>query len=227
MSQALGLVTAAVQLGVEAILVKPKRRIGSFEAHVTMREVHTDEIEITDQPVEQGARISDHAYKLPASLLVECAWSDSPPRVGLIDGLIGAVTGTVDGISSILNGTSLEQVRDIYQKLLALQASREPFDVYTGKRVYTNMLIKSLVVETDRESENVLRVTAQLREVLIAQVQIVTIGAPAEDQEEPENTCPDVDKGQRQLIPATNINLSAAIDAITPTGLESVTGALL
>lgn len=217
-----GVFTAAVQLGVEAVLVKPKRRIGAFEAHVTLREVHHDDLEITDQPVEQGASISDHAYKRPSELTIECAWSDSPPNVGLINGLVGAVTGTIGGVNAIISGNSLDQVRDIYQKLLALQASREPFDVLTGKRNYKNMLIRSLMVETDKESENVLRVTATLREVLIAQVQVLTISAPPQEQAAPQSTQPPAEKGVKQLTDATRINLSKAIDAITPTGLESV-----
>jgi hypothetical protein len=36
-----------------------------------------------------------------------------------------------------------------------LQNSRVPFDVVTGKRIYTNMLIRALEVTTDRTSENV------------------------------------------------------------------------
>lgn len=222
----LGVVTAAVQLGVDAILVKPKRAIGPFVAHATVREVHYDDLEITDQPVEQGAVISDHAFKRPSEVLIECVWSDSKPNAGLIPGLVGAVTGTVAGVQSILSGNALDQVRDIYQKLLALQASRIPFDVFTGKRAYSNMLLASLSVETDRESENILRVNARLREVLMAQVQVVTIDAPPDQQAEPASTQPPVDKGFAQLGPAPRFNMSAAVDALTPTLSESVAGVL-
>jgi hypothetical protein len=42
-----------------------------------------------------------------------------------------------------------------------------PFDVVTGKRLYTNMLIRALEVTTDRTSENVLSAVLTLREVII------------------------------------------------------------
>jgi hypothetical protein len=217
-----GLVTAAVQLGVEAILVKPKRQIGAFHAQVTIREVHTDELEITDQPVEEGSLMSDHAFKRPAEVVIECAWSNSPQNAGLIAGLAGAVTGTIGGIADILSGNGLDQVRDVYDKLLALQASRVRSDVFTGKRVYTDMLIKSLTTVSDKTTENLLKVTAVMRQIIVAQVQVVNISAPAEDQADPQSTMPSMDKGLKSLIPDPHINMSAAIDALTPSGLRSV-----
>ncbi|MFP8760458.1 phage baseplate protein, partial [Klebsiella grimontii] len=52
-------------------------------------------------------------------------------------------------------------------ELLDLQNSRVPFDVVTGKRIYSNMLIRALEVTTDRTSENVLSAVLTLREVII------------------------------------------------------------
>nr|WP_179373858.1 hypothetical protein [Klebsiella pneumoniae] len=39
-------------------------------------------------------------------------------------------------------------------------------DVTTGKRLYTNMVIRSLDVTTERTSENVLMATVTLREII-------------------------------------------------------------
>src|SRR5574341_403806 len=216
MGQAIGLVTAALQLGVNAILVKPKRSIGPFTAHVTLRETHTDELEITEQPVELGAQITDHVFKRPAEVVIECAWSNSPQTAGIFGGAAAVVTGTIGGVQSILTGNSLDQVRDIYQKLLALQASGDRFDVYTGKRVYKDMLLKQLVVRTDRENENSLAVTATLKQIIVVQTQIVTIGAPKEAQASPESTMPEVNKGNQQLSEATNYNEDAGAAALQP-----------
>lgn len=52
-------------------------------------------------------------------------------------------------------------------RLLNLQSSRVPLDVVTGKRIYTNMLIRALEVTTDRTSENILSAVLTLREVII------------------------------------------------------------
>lgn len=200
MGQALGLLTMGVQLGVEAIMVKPKRAIGPFVAQVTLRETHTDDLEITEHPVELGAAISDHAYKKPAEVVIECAWSNSPQNPGLINGLLGAISGTLDGLGSILSGSSPDQVRSLYEQLLALQESRVPFDVYTAKRTYQNMLLKTLATTTDRSTENMLSVTATLRQVLIARTQIISVTtAPIEDMAIPQSTAPVLDKGVKQI----------------------------
>lgn len=44
------------------------RSIGGIIPDVTIDEVHTDEIELTQHPVQQGAAITDHKYKKPVSL---------------------------------------------------------------------------------------------------------------------------------------------------------------
>lgn len=199
MGQALGLLTMGVQLGVEAIMVKPKRAIGPFTAQVTLRETHTDDLEITEHPVELGAAITDHAYKKPAELVIECAWSNSPQNPGLVNGLLGAVSGTLRGLGSILSGSSPDQVRALYEQLLALQESRTPFDVYTAKRSYQNMLLKTLSTTTDGKTENMLSVTATLRQVLVARTQVISVNsAPAQDMQIPQSTAPVLDKGVKQ-----------------------------
>lgn len=210
MSQAVGLLTAAAQLGLEAILVKPKRSIGSFVAHVTLREDHVDELVLTDQPVESGSQVTDHAYRLPSEVTIECAWSNSPPSSNILGSLAGAVTGTIGGISAILTGNSLDQVKATYQNLLTLQRARVPFDIYTGKRVYKNMLMRSLRVETEKETENALRVTVVCREIIFATVTTVSLAAPSDQQADPASTAPVSDKGTKQLSPGSNFNAGAA-----------------
>ena len=54
------------------VAFKPRRKIGSFYATVTISETGTDEMEITSHPVQYGAAITDHAYKKPVSLSITC-----------------------------------------------------------------------------------------------------------------------------------------------------------
>ena len=194
----------AAQLGLGAVVVRPKRAIGSFTAFVTTEEQHDDELEITDHPIEQGASITDHAFKRPAQVVIKCGWSNSPQRTGLIDGLVGAVTSTVDGVNSLITGNSQEQVRDIYAKLLELQASAIPFTVYTGKRTYTNMLLKRLSTTTDGKTENLLMVTAICQEILLVSTQTVTVNSDTSRQANPSSTGSTVNEGTKSLLPGTN-----------------------
>jgi len=234
MGQTLGLVQAGIQLGIEAILVKPKRGLGPFSAFVTLEEQHEDELMLTEQPVEIGARITDHSYKMPPKVTIKCGWSNSPASSNIVGSLLGAVTGTIAGVGNILSalperiqpnmstfgGNSKNQVKDIYSKLLVLQESRVPFDVFTGKRSYTNMLLKSLRVDTDRESENTLMVTATLQQVLLVRVTSIvnakSTSAPASAMTVPQSTQPTKDSGVKALKDAPSANIKAIDPVLNP-----------
>lgn len=136
-----------VELPVQAVIV-PRRAIGTFNATVTIEEVATDDLEITQHPVQQGASITDHAYLKPASVSIK-----------------------------FLFDAHAQPLADTYRQLREFQASREPFDVITGKRQYKNMLCKSLSQTNDRQNENVLSITAQLQEVLITAVTVGSVVA--------------------------------------------------
>jgi len=214
-SSGLGFVQAALQLGVNAILVKPQRGIGNLLPQVTLQEVHRDTLEITDHPVQQGATISDHAYSRPAEVIIHCAWSNSPTIPSFVGGLAAAPFQTVVGVQSILTGNAPQQVREVYQALLALQRNRQPFDVYTGKRAYRNMLIRDLTVTTDRQTENTLMVVAQLREVILVSTSTARLGeVPASARKDPESSTPTSNVGAKRLTAGDNFS-QRFIDSIS------------
>lgn len=194
---AVGFVQAALLLGLDSILVKPKRGLGPFTMQVVVEEIHTDELEITDHPVEQGALITDHSFKRPALVVIRGGWSDSPTVSGLFSGLVAGIGGTLGGLQSLITGNNVSQVRETYQKLLELQASRVPFDVLTGKRKYTDMLIQSLAQTTDRDHENDLFVTVTLRQVLIVRTEF-TAAAPVARQADAAATSGVTNQGVRR-----------------------------
>jgi hypothetical protein len=106
------------------------RKIGMIVPSVVVSEKHTDTLEITEHPVEVGAAIADHAYKKPSEVVME---------VGFAGG------GSLLDFASNLTATNLLGLspQQTYQEILDLQASRIPFDVVTGKRLYSNMLIRA------------------------------------------------------------------------------------
>lgn len=199
-------ITAAAQLGAEAIRIKPKRSLGPFTAQVTLEETHNDDLEITEHPVEQGARMTDHSFMRPASLILHLGWSNSQSAAGLISGLTSIVNDTIRGVQSMITGNSPNQVKEVYSKLLELQKKREPFDVFTGKRVYNNMLIKSLSVSTDAKTEHSLLVTAHLQQILIVTTRTLTVTAPPDRQRYQEVTDKYANGGNKQLMVGSNYN---------------------
>lgn len=155
-------------------IFNPPRGIGGIAIQCCVEEHHYDELVVTDHPVEMGAEISDHAYKRPAEVVIRAGWSNS--------GLSSLITDIADVASLLLNGVTgfsglgaaFNYADQVYQQLLTLQASREPISIITGKRSYSNMLIRALSVTTDEKTGHALFCTAICRQVIIAQTQFVS-----------------------------------------------------
>ncbi len=127
---------------VGALIQFTQRQFAGIVPDVVIEEIGNDQLRITDHPVEIGAAITDHAFKLPVELDMKCGFSDSTA------GQVG-------------------YVRRIYDELVNLQADREPFTLYAGKRVYKNMLMAGLVQITDAKAENALQLTIRFREIIL------------------------------------------------------------
>lgn len=132
--------------GSYALITGPTRAIGAIIPDVTIEETGVDQLRVTDHPVEVGASVSDHAFKAPCERIMRVGWSDA--------------SGGFEGYSAM-----------VYSQLLQLQASREPMTVYTGKRLYQNMLISLLSETTDETTEHALIATVGMREVIITDTQ--------------------------------------------------------
>lgn len=161
-------------------------RVATFIPHVTVEAVGQDALGITGYPVENGATLSDHSFKLPVRLEMVLGWSDS--------------TTGVDG-----------SIRDIYDRLLRLQATRKPFTISTSRRLYKNMLMESLVDPISDKTFYAMVPRITFRELIISRTQETSSaagnattagvgeGAPAANQ-------PVVDRGtvQTQEVSAQN-----------------------
>lgn len=198
------------------ITIAPYRAIGDLIANATFEEMHTDILEITDQPIDQGAQVADHAFKRAAELTIKLGFSNSSPG----DGTTVSETGEI--IQSTLSGSSVLQIKDVYQLLLKMQEDREFLEVFTGKRKYENMLIRQIMVLTDVQTENMLGVTVDFKQVLRVAPHLLQTSAPLEDQAEPEVTTTPVDYGTKQLeSEVPTFDAVAAVAAIDPQSLLS------
>lgn len=170
----------------EKIFIKPKRSIGGFDADVTIQEQHNDSSTITSHPVERGAAITDHIYRNPNDLVVVAGWTNSR-------------------LSAILDQSRIIR---IYEQLLALKESGQPFTVVTGKRIYRNMVMAALATTTDKETENALIVTATMREIIIVETQSTQV-PPSQVQSQPQQTQEVTQSGTKQVSTEAKPNKSA------------------
>lgn len=196
----------ARQLGPYSVTPAGVAPLLPFSAQVTVKELHTDELVITEHPVEQGASVTDHAFKKPSELMLILAWSNSGIQSALqaVQGLAGLITGDQSG--------DFNYMQTVYNKLLVLQESRIPINVTTGKRKYSNMLIRSMTVPTEDVTEHSLFVTMILREIIIVTTQAVL------------STSPDVMANPQSNAPIANVGNRAP--KLTTLNLDSATGLL-
>ena len=127
---------------------------GMIIADSVIEERYDDESIITENPVETGSVSNDHAYDLPQELELTYVWAAASPQAA--------------GQPSFLN--------DIYTLILALKVGKVLLTVSTGRRLYQNMLLKSISTISDKDTENILQLRLSLRQLILVSTQVITSG---------------------------------------------------
>lgn len=162
----------------------PTRYFQNIVADVVVEEQHEDRSRISDLPVEQGSVISDNAVDEPQELTLTYGW----------------VTGSSQNTSG-----STTFLRGIYTQIIQLKQSRVPFSIFTGKRLYTNMLIDAVSTTTDVNSENSLIVRVHFRQVLIVTTTTFTIPQDKTQVASPQKSVESISQGVKNLGPAVKV----------------------
>jgi hypothetical protein len=157
------------------------RKIADIPLQVVLNESTNDTLTITRQPVQQGASITDHAYKEPTTLGMTVYFKDN----------IG------------------QSLSDIYSDLLELQKSREPITVSTPKRIYTSMLISSIGLTTDARTENVLSIAISFAQIII--VPVSTAQVPRSKQKNPGATAKTEKAGKKSALLSLKEGIGALV----------------
>lgn len=194
--------SGATEIAGSLLLAGQGRSIMGLFADVTIEEKHKDELQITEHPTEVGAAITDHAFKETPEVSMKVGWSES---AGKLNGFVG---------DSILSGTV--SLIAVYEALQQLQNNAILLIVSTGKRLYTNMLIKSLSCTTDMATENVLMIDITFKKVILVKTSETTV--LVENQADPSATASVQNGG---TVQAKEVNSS-----IIKTGADFVTQVL-
>lgn len=119
---------------------------------------HERKLTITQNPVETGADVVDHAYVNPATVKMQIMMSDV--HQSIIPGQFSDLT---------FRHTSAWAV------LKQIQESRIPVDIFTKLGYYKNMLIESISADDTKETFRALSATVTLVEIPVARVKTVKI----------------------------------------------------
>jgi hypothetical protein len=132
--------------------------MGGLVFDAVFEETHQADLEVTDNPVETGVVVSDHAYMKPLSVTLCCGVSD----------IVLNQINTTDAFAS-----DASRSKKAFELLTELQKKAEPFDLQTGLKLYKNMICTSIRTSQDKDTSNALVFEATLREVLIVYTQAV------------------------------------------------------
>lgn len=131
---------------------------GVIEFDVTVSESATAKARATKNPVENGADITDHVIIEPMTFGVSGIVSNTPVKY-----LAGIQSGT------FLTGN--RPAKTAWDKLLELQASREPFVLAQGLKSYSNIIITGLSTTTDATTGGSLFFSAEMEEIILVGTQ--------------------------------------------------------
>jgi hypothetical protein len=144
-----------------AIFKHERSSIGAFLLDATLREVHTAESEVTENPVEKGAAVSDHSRPKPVRIT--------------IDGLVTA--------SPLQPDPSRLQPSEVYQELIRAKDAGDLLTVKTKLATYDDMVIESISVTRDAGTGDALPFTATLKQIRV--VATVSVDRPVERVKKP------------------------------------------
>ena len=114
--------------------ILPKRRIGSFNIDIVMEETIEDRKTVTKNPIDRGANVNDHFFL------------ESPTVT------INFVVGSTSGVP----------IPALYNAILELYKTSDPFDLVTKNRIFSDVYIENLISRSDANSFSVLVLTATL-----------------------------------------------------------------
>nr|DAW16997.1 MAG TPA: hypothetical protein [Caudoviricetes sp.] len=120
----------------------------------------TSELEITENPVETGAAIADHAYVKPTTIDMNIIMSDVHESL----------------VAEQFTGGWSRSVK-AYEILKQIQSDRIPVAVLTRVGLFENMLIKRIISNDDAKTYRGLNAQVSLVELPIARVRTVEISS--------------------------------------------------
>jgi hypothetical protein len=159
---------------VETFFLKSSRwTIGGMAFDGVIKTEHSETLKVTNYPIQDGSTGNDHAIINPAVVSIEVMVTDSNKRASGNGG---------EGFRADLP----EEGRSIraYARLLQLQKSREPIEVVTRLRTYSNMVIEQISAPDDFKTLHALRCSLKLVELSVVGVASTVIAARKEVLEE-------------------------------------------
>lgn len=156
--------SVGILIDVGQSLTKFTKDLISVDLDVTMDEVHEWTNEVTTNPVEIGAPISDHIQELPDKIRITGMISDS----AISDNVIRE-------FSKVDDSQFLTRCQTTFDLLRGLVKNKELVMVYTRYKLYHDMALVSINLPRNNTTGDAINFTAEFMRVRIVSTQSVDI----------------------------------------------------
>lgn len=129
-------------------------KIGNIIIDAVLSESASSKATLTKNPVEKGADTTDHIRLEPMSFSAAGIVSDTPVKI-------------LGNLINIFRNSGYRISQQTWDKLLILQAKREPFTLVQGLKSYDNIVIEELSYTQDVNTNNVLIFNCKMSEIVL------------------------------------------------------------
>jgi len=177
-----------------------------FDAYLKID--HQRRLTVTEHPVQTGANISDHAYLMPAVVVME---------IGMSDAMDAYESGQFQGDTS--------KSVSAYKTLERLHEARIPLTVVTRLGKYENMIIEDIHAPDEAKTQYGLKVTVTFKQIIMATNPATKKNAAASDSDRAQTAVPVTDKAavQPQSI-LKQVPAASAVENTADSVWSSITG---
>lgn len=141
----------------------------SITIDATITENHSAEVDITENPVENGAKITDHIQPKADTLRLDAVFADFPLGKQKDQGGKGRAVA-------------------LYQQLKTLQKAATLFEVRTGIERYTSMAIKSMTPMRNKDTKGTVKFSIAFQHVILVDSQTVPVKLTKVAKAQPKST---------------------------------------
>lgn len=155
------------------LFIRSRKSLGGIQLDAVILETHRNTVRLTKNPIEFGADVVDHAVVDPKILSINAEVSDTPLGVAAFGAIVDLVTGLFGSATS----NNITRSNAAYNALVQIQELREPIDVQTRLKLYTDMIITNIDTSQDKDSSRIVNMNITLEEAIIVQTEIVELTA--------------------------------------------------
>lgn len=136
-----------------------KTAIGGYFLDATISESHDFENTITENPVQTGANVNDHVFQKPILCTLQLFQSDCMAS-------IKKRQFEDKGMTRSQSATAI---------LRALWLLGDPLTVQTSLTTYKNMIIKSCIINKDKDTQTAIKATVILQQLIVTNAKAVSV----------------------------------------------------